>query len=79
MASPSRNIEIKAKVKSLDNLIKKAKELSHSAGEFLIQEDTFFNVPHGRLKLRKEVKIVTSKIKRFNLMNRLYFLTLYKV
>lgn len=60
MASVSRNIEIKATVKSLENLIKKAKELSESSGLLLNQEDTFFTVPHGRLKLRSEN--TTSKL-----------------
>lgn len=64
MASSSRNIEIKAKIKSLENLIVKAKELSQSAGVVLNQEDTFFSVPHGRLKLRIEVT-KCSNIKDF--------------
>lgn len=46
------NIEIKAKAAYWDKQILAAKELSESAEE-LIQEDTFFNCPAGRLKLRE--------------------------
>ena len=52
-----RNVEIKAKVSDLPKLIKTAAELSVSAGESIIQEDTFFNASKGRLKLRK-LKVV---------------------
>ncbi|XP_062588454.1 adenylate cyclase CyaB-like [Saccostrea cucullata] len=46
------NVEIKASIASLSEFKKKAKELSRTEGEELIQEDVFFNVPNGRLKLR---------------------------
>lgn len=46
------NIEIKARVADPEALRERVEALSDSAGELIIQEDTFFNVPHGRLKLR---------------------------
>ncbi len=49
----NRNVEIKAKASDFSKQIKIAQELSDSSQESLIQEDTFFNVENGRLKLRK--------------------------
>ncbi|KAK3701543.1 hypothetical protein QZH41_020531 [Actinostola sp. cb2023] len=46
------NVEIKAKVHDLEKLKLKAKELSGEDGTLIKQQDTFFNVPDGRLKLR---------------------------
>lgn len=48
-----RNVEIKAKVRCVIELIEKAAKLSGSDGQIIKQEDTFFKVPQGRLKLRK--------------------------
>ncbi|KAK7063165.1 hypothetical protein SK128_026170 [Halocaridina rubra] len=47
-----RNIEIKASVTDVEELHRRAKELSNSNGTILHQEDTFFNSAQGRLKLR---------------------------
>uniref|UniRef100_A0A0B6YQD8 CYTH domain-containing protein n=1 Tax=Arion vulgaris TaxID=1028688 RepID=A0A0B6YQD8_9EUPU len=47
-----RNVEIKAKVADPENLIKNAKLLAGDDGIITEQEDTFFNAPNGRLKLR---------------------------
>jgi adenylate cyclase class IV len=47
-----RNVEIKAKVRNLDDIVSKAKKLSNSEGTWIEQDDVFFRVPHGRLKLR---------------------------
>ena len=47
-----RNIEIKAYVDDLASVRAKAKELSKSDGQEIIQRDTFFNSSQGRLKLR---------------------------
>ena len=47
------NVEIKAVARNFENLKKLAKSLSSSEGTLLVQEDTFFNVPNGRLKLRE--------------------------
>ncbi|HEY3290320.1 MAG TPA: class IV adenylate cyclase [Anaerolineae bacterium] len=46
------NIEIKARVKNPAALRQLAEEISDTPCETLQQEDIFFNVPHGRLKLR---------------------------
>jgi predicted adenylyl cyclase CyaB len=46
------NIEIKARAADWERQIKIAGQLADGTGE-LIQEDTFFNCPEGRLKLRE--------------------------
>lgn len=46
------NIEIKARVPNPARLHTLAAALSHAAGTLLCQEDTFFHIPQGRLKLR---------------------------
>ncbi|KAK9400393.1 adenylate cyclase CyaB-like [Crotalus adamanteus] len=46
------NVEIKARVQDLAQLITRAEQLSGSPGSLLLQTDTFFPVPHGRLKVR---------------------------
>jgi predicted adenylyl cyclase CyaB len=48
----ARNIEIKARVRDVARLSEAAARLSDAPVEVLQQEDTFFAVPHGRLKLR---------------------------
>ncbi len=46
------NIEVKARVKDFEVLQRVAVALSDRAVEIIPQEDTFFHVPLGRLKLR---------------------------
>jgi predicted adenylyl cyclase CyaB len=46
------NVEIKAQVKDLAALRERVEQLSDTPVELLVQEDTFFVVPKGRLKLR---------------------------
>lgn len=46
------NVEIKARVQDLARLVSAAEQLSGSSGCVFSQTDTFFFVPHGRLKLR---------------------------
>lgn len=46
------NIEIKARVRDFESLRKRTASLSDTPCEVIPQDDTFFNVPHGRLKLR---------------------------
>jgi adenylate cyclase class IV len=46
------NIEIKARVRDLAALRTRAEALSDAPVQVIPQEDTFFNVPAGRLKLR---------------------------
>lgn len=47
-----RNIEIKARVEALDSIRARVEELTDEGPIVLLQEDTFFNCPQGRLKLR---------------------------
>jgi adenylate cyclase class IV len=47
------NVEIKARVASLDSVRARAASLTSVRGETLTQTDTFFVVPHGRLKVRE--------------------------
>lgn len=46
------NIEIKAHVRDFDAIRRRAEKLSNTPVEVIPQVDTFFNTPHGRLKLR---------------------------
>jgi predicted adenylyl cyclase CyaB len=46
------NIEIKARLRDLDEIRHRAEELSDTPVEVIPQEDTFFNTSQGRLKLR---------------------------
>lgn len=46
------NIEIKARVRDFDEIRRRAAALSDTPVELISQEDIFFNVPKGRLKLR---------------------------
>lgn len=48
-----RNIEIKAKVDNPGNKISLIKQLTEENCTIIKQHDTFFQVPEGRLKLRK--------------------------
>ena len=47
------NIEIKARLRNPEAVKARAAALSDTPVEIIPQEDTFFNVPHGRLKLRE--------------------------
>ena len=46
------NIEIKARVRDFNSLKNRAESLSDLPMQVIPQEDTFFNIPAGRLKLR---------------------------
>jgi len=46
------NIEIKARPHNFEDIKSRAEKLSDSPVQMIPQEDTFFNTPHGRLKLR---------------------------
>ena len=48
----ARNIEIKARARDFKEQTRIAESLGDGIPEIIIQEDTFFNVPTGRLKLR---------------------------
>jgi adenylate cyclase class IV len=49
----ARNVEIKARVSDLAALEKRVRALATRGPEHLVQTDTFFHAPHGRLKLRE--------------------------
>ena len=49
----ARNIEIKARLASVDALLPRAQAVAGGTPEPIAQDDTFFIVPHGRLKLRE--------------------------
>lgn len=48
-----RNAEIKARARNFEKQMQHAERLAGESARHLEQEDTFFNVPVGRLKLRK--------------------------
>jgi adenylate cyclase class IV len=48
-----RNIEIKARIASVEALLPVAQALAGGAPELIAQDDSFFKVAHGRLKLRE--------------------------
>ncbi len=48
----ARNVEIKARVSDLPRLRAKVASLASTPPEVVVQSDTFFVVPRGRLKLR---------------------------
>ena len=49
----ARNIEIKARIASVAAVLPRARALADGPEQTLLQDDTFFQVPHGRLKLRE--------------------------
>jgi predicted adenylyl cyclase CyaB len=49
----ARNIEIKARIDSIEQLLPRARALADGDAERIEQDDQFFKVPHGRLKLRR--------------------------
>jgi hypothetical protein len=49
----ARNIEIKARIDSVEAVLPRARALAGSGPELIEQDDQFFPVPHGRLKLRR--------------------------
>ena len=48
-----RNVEIKARARDFETQMQRAARLAEGSVTHLLQEDIFFNVPVGRLKLRK--------------------------
>jgi predicted adenylyl cyclase CyaB len=49
----ARNIEVKARIDRIDAVMPRARALAQRDAERIVQDDTFFRVPHGRLKLRE--------------------------
>lgn len=52
MTGAARNVEIKARIESVQALLPHAQALAGSAPQTILQDDTFFACAHGRLKLR---------------------------
>lgn len=48
-----RNIEVKARIERIETLLPIARALADGEATLIDQDDTFFSVPHGRLKLRQ--------------------------
>jgi adenylate cyclase class IV len=48
-----RNIEIKARIHSVEAVLPRARALADGDAVLIEQDDTFYRVPHGRLKLRR--------------------------
>ena len=48
-----RNIEIKARIESVEDMLPRALALADGPAELIVQDDTFFAVRQGRLKLRE--------------------------
>jgi predicted adenylyl cyclase CyaB len=48
----ARNIEIKARIKSVEKLLPRARAIADDGPTEIVQDDTFFSCPNGRLKLR---------------------------
>ena len=48
----ARNIEVKARIDCIESVIALAKAIASSGPTEIIQDDTFFMCPNGRLKLR---------------------------
>jgi predicted adenylyl cyclase CyaB len=55
------NLELKAKYPNIKRAERIAHEITESDAEILDQTDTYFRIPHGRLKLR-EIHDVTSEL-----------------
>jgi predicted adenylyl cyclase CyaB len=49
----ARNIEIKARIDSVEALLPRARALAECDPELIVQDDTFYRVAQGRLKLRR--------------------------
>ena len=48
----ARNIEIKARIENVESIVPKAAALADKGPIEILQDDTFFACPNGRLKLR---------------------------
>jgi adenylate cyclase class IV len=48
-----RNIEIKARIERVETVLPRASQVAGGEPERIAQDDTFFKVPQGRLKLRE--------------------------
>jgi adenylate cyclase class IV len=48
----ARNVEVKARIDSVEALLPRARALADAEAVVIAQDDTFFACAHGRLKLR---------------------------
>jgi len=48
----ARNVEIKARIESVESLLPRVQAIADSGPTEILQDDTFFHCPSGRLKLR---------------------------
>lgn len=48
----ARNVEIKARIESIESIFPRASALAEDGPVVIVQDDTFFACPNGRLKLR---------------------------
>ena len=48
----ARNIEIKAQIESIESLLPLVAKIADEGPIEIVQDDTFFACPNGRLKLR---------------------------
>ncbi len=63
MTAPlNRNIELKARDPDPERALATCESLGAEAGGVLVQRDTYFDVPQGRLKLREEASAVPHLI-----------------
>ena len=53
MCQKTRNVEIKARVNDVKDIIKKVAGLCNTKAEVIEQTDTFYKTENGRLKLRE--------------------------
>ena len=53
----SQNIELKARIESIDRAVEVAERLSSKPAEWFEQKDTYFRVGKGRLKLRQSPQL----------------------
>ncbi len=49
----ARNVELKARIDSVEALLPVARALADGPPQSIVQDDSFFVCPHGRLKLRE--------------------------
>ncbi|HET7524703.1 MAG TPA: class IV adenylate cyclase [Burkholderiaceae bacterium] len=49
----ARNVEIKARIDSIESVLPRARSLADADAKRIVQDDTFFRVARGRLKLRE--------------------------
>jgi predicted adenylyl cyclase CyaB len=58
----ARNIEIKARIASVEAMLPRAQSLADGAPVVIDQDDTFFAVKHGRVKLRSFAQVSAELI-----------------